>query len=64
MDLRSAGGTVARNHGGNSRRDDRDGRTDIVPALLYFFNLDQHSVPATSLAILLPPAGRFAFIQY
>jgi uncharacterized membrane protein YfcA len=36
----------------------------IVPALVYFFKMDQHTAQGTSLAILLPPTGLFAFIQY
>lgn len=36
----------------------------IVPALLYFFHLDQHTAQGTSLAVLLPPTGLLAFIQY
>jgi uncharacterized membrane protein YfcA len=36
----------------------------IVPALVYFFKLDQHTAQGTSLAVLLPPAGLFAFARY
>lgn len=36
----------------------------IVPALLYFFKMDQHTAQGTSLAVLLPPTGLLAFIQY
>jgi uncharacterized membrane protein YfcA len=36
----------------------------IVPALVYFFKMDQHTAQGTSLAILLPPSGLFAFIEY
>ena len=36
----------------------------IVPALVYFFKMDQHLAQGTSLAVLLPPTGLFAFIQY
>jgi uncharacterized membrane protein YfcA len=36
----------------------------IVPALLYFFNMDQHTAQGTSLAMLLPPTGLLAFMQY
>lgn len=36
----------------------------IVPALLYFFHLDQHTAQGTSLAVLLPPTGLLAFIDY
>ncbi len=36
----------------------------IVPALVYFFGMDQRMAQGTSLAVLLPPTGLFAFIQY
>lgn len=36
----------------------------IVPALVYFFKLDQHTAQGTSLAVLLPPSGLFAFMRY
>ena len=36
----------------------------IVPALLFLFNLDQHTAQGTSLAVLLPPTGLLAFIEY
>jgi uncharacterized membrane protein YfcA len=36
----------------------------IVPALVYFFKMGQHTAQGTSLAILLPPSGLFAFIEY
>ena len=36
----------------------------IVPALAYFFKMEQHTAQGTSLAILLPPSGLFAFIEY
>ncbi len=36
----------------------------IVPALVYLFKLDQHTAQGTSLAVLLPPSGLFAFIEY
>lgn len=36
----------------------------IVPALVYFFGMDQHTAQGTSLAVLLPPVGLFAFLQY
>lgn len=36
----------------------------IVPALLYFFKLDQHTAQGTSLAVLLPPTGLLAFMEY
>jgi uncharacterized membrane protein YfcA len=36
----------------------------IVPALVYFFKMDQYTAQGTSLAVLLPPSGLFAFMRY
>ncbi|MBZ5512109.1 MAG: sulfite exporter TauE/SafE family protein [Acidobacteriia bacterium] len=36
----------------------------LVPILLYFFKMNQKLAQGTSLAILLPPTGILAFIQY
>jgi uncharacterized protein len=36
----------------------------IVPLLVYAYGLDQKAATATSLAVLLPPVGVFAVIQY
>ncbi|PSH04697.1 MAG: permease [Acidobacteria bacterium] len=36
----------------------------ILPMLVYFFHMDQHTAQGTSLAILLPPSGLFAFLSY
>lgn len=36
----------------------------IVPALVYFFGMSQKMAQGTSLAVLLPPTGLFAFLQY
>lgn len=36
----------------------------IVPALVFFFKMDQHTAQGTSLAILLPPTGLLAFMRY
>lgn len=36
----------------------------IVPALMYFMGLSQLEAQGTSLAILLPPVGIMAFINY
>jgi uncharacterized membrane protein YfcA len=36
----------------------------IVPALVYLFKMDQHMAQGTSLAVLLPPTGLFAFVRY
>jgi len=36
----------------------------IVPALVYFFKMDQLTAQGTSLAVLLPPTGLLAFMRY
>lgn len=36
----------------------------IVPALAYFFKMDQITAQGTSLAVLLPPSGLLAFLRY
>ena len=36
----------------------------IVPALVYFAGFSQHAATGTSLAILLPPVGLAAVIEY
>ena len=36
----------------------------IVPALVFFFGMSQHAAQGTSLAVLLPPLGLLAFMQY
>jgi uncharacterized protein len=36
----------------------------IIPALIYIFGYDQLKAQGTSLAILLPPTGILAFMQY
>jgi uncharacterized membrane protein YfcA len=36
----------------------------IVPALVYFHGMSQKMAQGTSLAVLLPPTGLFAFMQY
>jgi len=36
----------------------------IVPALVFFFHMTQHTAQGTSLAILLFPVGILAFITY
>jgi uncharacterized membrane protein YfcA len=36
----------------------------IVPVLVYFFKMDQKTAQGTSLAILLPPTGLLAFLEY
>ncbi len=36
----------------------------IVPALVYFFGMDQKTAQGTSLAVLLPPTGALAFWRY
>jgi uncharacterized membrane protein YfcA len=40
------------------------GGTIIVPALVYFFGMDQKTAQGTSLAVLLPPTGLLAFREY
>ncbi len=36
----------------------------LVPILVYAFHMDQHQAQGTSLAMLLPPTGLLAFLQY
>ena len=36
----------------------------MVPLLVYLFGMSQHAAQGTSLAILLPPLGLLAFLQY
>ncbi len=36
----------------------------MVPLLIYLFGMSQHAAQGTSLAVLLPPLGLFAFMQY
>jgi uncharacterized membrane protein YfcA len=36
----------------------------IVPALVFFFQMSQHTAQGTSLAVLLFPVGILAFINY
>jgi len=36
----------------------------IVPALIYFTGLDQHTAQGTSLAMMLPPIGILAAMNY
>jgi uncharacterized membrane protein YfcA len=36
----------------------------LVPILLYAFKMDQRMAQGTSLAILLPPTGLLAFLEY
>src|SRR6185369_4565753 len=36
----------------------------VVPALVFFFGMGQHAAQGTSLAVLLPPTGLFAFLRY
>lgn len=40
------------------------GATIIIPALIYFFKMTQHQAQGTSLAVLLPPIGLLAFLEY
>lgn len=36
----------------------------IIPALIYLLHLDQHTAQGTSLAIMMPPIGMLAVINY
>lgn len=36
----------------------------MVPLLVYLFGMSQHDAQGTSLAVLLPPLGLLAFLQY
>lgn len=36
----------------------------IIPALIYLLHLDQHTAQGTSLAIMLPPIGLLAALNY
>ncbi len=36
----------------------------MVPLLVYLFGMTQHGAQGTSLAVLLPPLGAFAFWHY
>jgi len=36
----------------------------ITPLLIYFFKMTQHQAQGTSLAVLLPPIGLLAFLEY
>lgn len=36
----------------------------MVPLLIYAFGMSQHAAQGTSLAVLLPPLGLLAFLQY
>ena len=36
----------------------------LIPALVYFFGMDQHEAIGTSLAVMLPPIGLFAAYNY
>ncbi|TRZ69855.1 MAG: sulfite exporter TauE/SafE family protein [Bacteroidetes bacterium] len=36
----------------------------MVPALVYFLGVDQHTAQGTSIAIMLPPIGLFAAYNY
>lgn len=36
----------------------------MVPLLVYLYGMSQHAAQGTSLAVLLPPLGVFAFMHY
>ncbi|MCK9422471.1 MAG: sulfite exporter TauE/SafE family protein [Bacteroidales bacterium] len=40
------------------------GAVIMIPALVYFLSVDQHTAQGTSLAVMLPPIGLFAAYNY
>jgi len=36
----------------------------MIPAMVYFLSVDQHTAQGTSLAVMLPPIGLFAAYNY
>jgi uncharacterized protein len=40
------------------------GAVIMIPALVYFLGVDQHTAQGTSVAIMLPPIGLFAAYNY
>ncbi|MCX6287647.1 MAG: sulfite exporter TauE/SafE family protein [Bacteroidetes bacterium] len=40
------------------------GAVIMIPALVYFLGVDQHTAQGTSLAVMLPPIGLFAAYNY
>jgi len=40
------------------------GAVIMIPALVYFLSVDQHTAQGTSLAFMLPPIGLFAAYNY
>jgi len=36
----------------------------MIPAMVYFLGVDQHTAQGTSLAVMLPPSGLFAVYNY
>lgn len=40
------------------------GAVVMIPALVYFLGVDQHTAQGTSLAVMLPPIGLFAAYNY
>ncbi|MFI5395401.1 MAG: TSUP family transporter [Candidatus Binatia bacterium] len=36
----------------------------VIPLLVHFFHMSQHEAQGTSLAMLLPPIGILAFLEY
>ena len=40
------------------------GAVVIIPMLIYFFGFDQHMAQGTTTALMLPPIGVLAFMQY
>ncbi|MEI6883915.1 MAG: sulfite exporter TauE/SafE family protein [Bacteroidota bacterium] len=40
------------------------GAVVMIPAMVYFLSVDQHTAQGTSLAVMLPPIGLFAAYNY
>jgi len=40
------------------------GAVVMIPAMVYFLGVDQHTAQGTSLAVMLPPIGLFAAYNY
>ncbi len=36
----------------------------LIPTLVYFFKMTQHQAQGTALAVMLPPVGFLAFLEY
>lgn len=40
------------------------GAVIVIPALVYFFGFEQHRASGTTLAMMIPPIGLFAVLEY